>query len=252
MLARFAAEYGIDYDMLSDVGSETIEALGLLNDHIREQQAFFGKDYKERHHRLPYPGTFVLDEDGVVVSKTFEDSYRDRPSADYLLMDSEESDLDPRYEAIAVDRGITLRARVTDQTYLPLQKTMLRLRLDIADGHHIYVEPVPDGYQALEVELVRTDGVASWEPKIPTGRPHAVEGLNERFHVLEGTVDLALPFKVAGSGHDVVGRERAERLDDGDVTLTAIVRYQVCTDDRCFPPSERRLAVPLVEGELIR
>ncbi|MDX1747732.1 MAG: protein-disulfide reductase DsbD family protein, partial [Halobacteriales archaeon] len=111
---------------------------------------------------------------------------------------------------------------------------------------------VPDGYRALEVELVHTDDVASWEPEIPAGRLHTVEGLNERFHVLDGTVDLEVPFKVSGSNHDIVGRERVRPLEDGDVTVTAVVRYQVCTDDQCFPPSERRLSVPLVEGALIR
>lgn len=253
VLSSFATRYGIEFDLLSDVGSETIERLGLLNQHVRQQQAFFGREVKERHHRLPYPGTFLLDEDGMVVSKTFEDSYRDRPSADYLLRTSTDGDTGAAYEAITHDQGVVLRAWVTEAAYRPLQKTLLHLRLELAEGHHVYVPPVPSGYQPLDVEVEGTgDRTEVWEPEIPPGRPHTVEGLDERFHVVGGTIDLAVPFKASGRAHDLVGRDRNPPLEDGDVTLTATVRYQVCTDDQCFPPSERRLAIPLAEGALIR
>jgi hypothetical protein len=252
VLSSFATRYGVEYDLLSDPGSETIEQLGLLNEHVREQQTFFGREVKDRHNRLPHPGTFILDEDGIVVSKTFDDSYRDRPSSDYLLTQSIGSDDRAAYETTARDQGVSIRAWVAEHTYRPLQKEMLHLRLDLAEDHHVYVPPVPNGFQPLEVEIAQSDRVMSWTPDLPAGRPHTVTGLDERFHVVDGTIELAVPFKVSGPSHDLDGREREHPLSDGAVTLDVVLRYQVCTTDACLPPSERRLAIPLAEGALVR
>jgi len=37
---------------------------------------------------VPYPGTFILDAKGVVVSRYFEDDYRERVSASDILLRS--------------------------------------------------------------------------------------------------------------------------------------------------------------------
>jgi hypothetical protein len=60
-----------------DQGSHTIGALGLLND----THAFYGIQTREDQQGVAYPGTFVLDEQGVVVDRRFEQSYRVRPTA---------------------------------------------------------------------------------------------------------------------------------------------------------------------------
>jgi hypothetical protein len=48
---------------------------------VAEQQAFYGVPVRDFHYGIPYPGLFVLDEEGVVVEKRFEQSYRHRPNA---------------------------------------------------------------------------------------------------------------------------------------------------------------------------
>lgn len=85
VLRDFTREHGITFHMLSDEGSEVIRRLGMLNTQIAEQQAYYGFAVTERHRGLPHPGTFVLDEHGVVTDKHFDQSYRDRPSGDFLL-----------------------------------------------------------------------------------------------------------------------------------------------------------------------
>jgi len=85
VLAAFAEQHGISFSLLSDEGSQTIRRLGLLNEHVAEQQAFYGRGVEPRHQGIPYPGLFMLDETGVVVSRQFEQSYRVRPAPDVLL-----------------------------------------------------------------------------------------------------------------------------------------------------------------------
>ena len=60
--------------MLSDAGSKTIIAYGLLN-----------KDAKGKTEGIPYPGTMLIDREGVIRAKLFLDGYRDRSTANDLI-----------------------------------------------------------------------------------------------------------------------------------------------------------------------
>ncbi len=71
---RFALKRGIDFTLLSDPGSATIDAWGVRNARASGRTA-----------GIPVPGLFVLDPDGVVRAKLFERDVRERPSPDRLI-----------------------------------------------------------------------------------------------------------------------------------------------------------------------
>jgi peroxiredoxin Q/BCP len=73
-LARFAAKRKITFPLLSDSGSRTIRAYGLLN-----------KEAKGQAEGIPYPGTMVIDPEGVIRAKLFLKGYRDRHSKEQLI-----------------------------------------------------------------------------------------------------------------------------------------------------------------------
>jgi peroxiredoxin len=60
--------------LLSDAGSKTIKAFGLLN-----------REAKGKTEGIPYPGTVIIDRDGVIRAKLFLDGYRERPTAAALI-----------------------------------------------------------------------------------------------------------------------------------------------------------------------
>ena len=70
VLAAFADVKHIEFPLLADKGSKTIEAYGILN-----------KDAKG----VPYPGTFVLDKNGVVRAKLFNEGYEKRHTTAELV-----------------------------------------------------------------------------------------------------------------------------------------------------------------------
>jgi peroxiredoxin len=74
VLAGFAKKAKITFPLLSDSGSKTITAYGLLN-----------KEAKGRTEGIPYPGTMVIDRDGIVRAKLFVDGYRDRHTSAELI-----------------------------------------------------------------------------------------------------------------------------------------------------------------------
>jgi len=79
VLARFAQRRKITFPLLSDAGSKTITAYGLLN-----------KDAKGRGAGIPYPGTMLIDRDGIIRAKLFLDGYRDRHSSAALIKAAKE------------------------------------------------------------------------------------------------------------------------------------------------------------------
>jgi peroxiredoxin Q/BCP len=74
VLSGFTQKRKIQFPLLSDPGSKTIEAYGVLNE-----------EAKGRTKGIPYPGTFLIDQQGVIRAKLFHEGYRQRHSTDELL-----------------------------------------------------------------------------------------------------------------------------------------------------------------------
>ena len=101
MLAGFSRRHGITYPLLSDVGSATIKRYGILNTVVEEALGPNGKDPRvladlrmfatggepaERHRGIPFPGTFIVDRQGRVTSRFFEDYYWERNTTANILL----------------------------------------------------------------------------------------------------------------------------------------------------------------------
>ena len=70
MLKKFSDAQKIAFPLLSDSGSKTIEAYGILN-----------KDTEG----LPHPGTFILNKQGIIRARLFNEGYRNRHTTDELV-----------------------------------------------------------------------------------------------------------------------------------------------------------------------
>lgn len=239
MLGAFAERWGISFPLLSDEGSQVIRALGLLNDYVEEQVRFYGVAPRAEHQGIPYSGLFLLDENGVVVEKQFEQSYRHRPVTalvlDEMLGVNEPA---PERPTLSDAPGLSVAAWLDAAVYRPYQKLRLHLALRIEPGMHLYAAPAPDGYTPLTVELAPAERLSVWPLIAPAPRPFRVAGLEESFLVYEGTCRVSLPFSI-----DLVA---------GDLALEARVSYQLCSATACYPPATVALSIPLVGEDLIR
>jgi hypothetical protein len=253
VLAKFAAEQGIAYDLLSDEGSVVIERLGLLNPHIGAQQAFYGRPADRRHEGLPYPGTIVLDEDGTVVARHFEQSYRPRIGAGTVLRRATGAP-PPRAARSTTSRhdAVTVTAFLDSEDFRPLEVHELHVELRVDEGWHLYTDPVPDGYTPLRVDVRADSEIEVWPAELPTGRPFRVQGLPEEFSVVDGTVLASVPFKLPGAGFELDGRAREEPAPPRPVTLQVDVRYQACSGIECLPPTTVRLRLRMEESENVK
>jgi len=74
VLASFAEKAKIEFPLLSDPESKTIEAYHILN-----------HEAKGKGEGIPLPGTFVIDQKGIIRAKLFLEGYRERHSTEALI-----------------------------------------------------------------------------------------------------------------------------------------------------------------------
>ncbi len=80
VLKEFAAKRNVTFPLLSDPASQTIIAYSLKN------QEMDGKSFGRVHlEGVPYPGTLLVDQAGVIRAKLFLKGYKDRHSVEELL-----------------------------------------------------------------------------------------------------------------------------------------------------------------------
>ena len=238
MLARFAEKRGISYTLLSDIGSKVIERLGLLNQHLAEQSAYYGVQPRDHHVGTPYPGTFVLDGNGIIVDKQFEQSYRVRPTSTALLEElGGSSNLNFPTAHVAGD-GVEIIARLNSATYYPYQKLLLGVDVRLAPELHVYGRPISDDYTPVDVTVEPLEGLDVATLDLPAPRLKAVGGLDELFPIYEGSLHATLPLLLT--------------KNHGETNLAVNIRYQACSDTLCFPPKEVTLTLTLAGEDNVR
>jgi peroxiredoxin len=238
-LAAFAEKNGITYPLLSDQGSRVITELGLLNRHIAEQNAAYGIQSSPRQQGIPYPGIFVLDEQGVVTEKRFYQSYRERETGAGLLraIFAIESDVHGPVAAFQAE-GVSVHAWLDSGAYRFYQRLNLSVRLDVASELHVYGLPIPEGFIPLTAEVTPVEGLEVGPLELPQPQPFRVEGLGEQFFVYTGTVMArrAITFT---------------KRDAGDLMLQISVRFQACSQSDCLMPVSTALELPVTAAALV-
>ena len=240
VLADFAAREGITFPMLSDEGSEVISRLGLRNDRVHEQHAVFGFTPNPKHEGVPYPGVFVLDEEGLIVGRRFFDLYRERETGSGLLERALGLDIaihGAMSESTAGSAHVSVRLDADD--YKSHQRVWLYVDVDLDPGGHVFAVPAEAGFTALDVEIDSIDGLFVGSAEWPASTPLDIEGVGADIPVYEGSVRGAIPlrfFMPRGAG---------------DLTVTGRVRLQVCTATMCDLPGSVEFALPIAEGRFV-
>ena len=226
-LADFASKHAIAYPLLSDEGSVQITALGMLDQHLDEHHATFGVTTRDDQRGVAYPMTFALDTDGHVESKLAETNYRTRNGPQRLLRLLTGESVASAGIAVST-RGDVVSAvvRLDAASYFAYQRLGLRVRVEAEPGWHIYGPTTPGGYTPVSIRLANAPaGLSLGEIRWPPTTPFRIEGLNERFEVYEGVVELDIPI------HFVINR------GSGNVRFDVRIDYQTCSSTECLPPS---------------
>ena len=196
------------------------------------------------HYGIPFPGFFLLDEDGVVVDKLFNRHLAHRDGVERIL-DTFAGRItlgtgEPQ-GSVTEDDGIEISAFMRGGRGVLHIGPMRRLvvRFELPGGLHIYDQPVPDGMVATAVDVSGPDGLRFEPIEAPPTHPLTLPGLAEPLHVWDGTVDFVIPF--------FANSELARALfqNDPSITLEVAVRYQACDDEQCFLPRTHTITLDI-------
>lgn len=222
ILHSFAERRGIHFPLLSDPDSKVIRELGILNETVPKDNAFFG---------IPYPGSFVLDARGVITAKYFEDDYRERyTSADIL---THQFGAEPGASKSEVEgRQLKLTATASNSIVAAGQRVSLALDIELRPNMHVYA-PGVEGYIPIEWTMKQSDASMAHDVAYPASVKLHLAAIDETVPVYRDHFRLKRDITIAQDA-----KVRPLLDSSGKFTIEGTLRYQACDDRVCYIPQE--------------
>jgi hypothetical protein len=220
VLKNFAGRQHITYPLLSDPDSAMIRTYGILNDTVRTGTVQFG---------IPYPGTFVVNAKGVIVSKYFEDNFRERISASDILV-RQFGEATAAASGKTETRSLRLTAGSSMQVAYPGERVTISVDLDLKPKMHVYA-PGVEGYIPIDWKMEEGPAAKPYPVTYPPPEKLHLKAIQEVAPVYRRHLHLLREI--------TFGQEAAVKplvSPNGDLVLKGSLRYQACDDRQCFLP----------------
>jgi peroxiredoxin len=226
VLADFTARRHISFPLLSDSGSAVIRQYGIFNTTIPESnRQSFG---------IPFPGTFILNRQGVVTSRFFESAYQERTTVGSMLVRLG-NDIDIAAMKISSPQ-LEISTYATDQTVAPGTHFSIVLDVKPAARVHVYAPGAAD-YKVIALTVKPQPGLLVRAAQYPTPEDYFFRPLNEHVPVFQKPFRLAQDLMI-----DASAETQAALKDVASMTVNGMLSYQACDDKVCFAPQSVPLA----------
>jgi AhpC/TSA family/Disulphide bond corrector protein DsbC len=261
ILADFSRRRGITFPLLSDAGSATIKAFGLLNTlaedavgpdkddpavavDVHTFVAAAGVAPDPARIGMAFPGTLILDRQGRVTSRFFEDLYIERNTVSSILMK-----LGGTGRSVTGAKVSTAQLEVTtypsDPAVAPGNRFMLALNIEPHPGVHVYA-PGATSYRVIALTIAPQPLVRVLPLKYPASETYFFKPLKERVPVYRKPFTLLQELVLEGTPEAQKALRGRESL-----TLTGTLDYQACDDTLCFTPASVPLSWTLTLRPLV-
>lgn len=234
-LKRFADSRGITFPLVSDPGSAIIKRFGLLNETV---------DAKTRAYGIPHPGTFILDRNGKVTARFFEDAYQERYTAATVLAAIGAAGVST---ATPVQTPhLTVRVGLSDTTAAPGHRLAITTDVTPNPGMHLYA-PGKHDYQVVQLTLDPQPWLIVHDTAYPASEIYHFKPLDERVEV------FSRPFRLRRDVTLSATPESQKLLGSlTNVTITGTLEYQACDDKVCYNPARVPFSLPVTLKALDR
>jgi hypothetical protein len=218
-LQAFSTARGITFPLLADRGSAIIKRYGLFNTTVEPSSSTYG---------IPFPGTFIVDRRGVVLSRHFESAYQERNTVASILVRQGVSPTGPL--VTAETPHLRLTAAVTDEVVAPGERISVVVDVTPNRGMHVYA-PGAHTYRVVRLTLDSRPWTRIHEPVYPASEIYHFKPLDERVEVYQK------PFRLVQDVTVLATRE-VQKLLAGQptVTIDGRLEYQACDDTVCYQP----------------
>ena len=247
VLAGFSQQQGITYTMLSDVGSETIKRFGILNPvpewaigpdkddpavkaEVQKYVSVVGAN--ARMVGIAFPGTFILDPQGRVKQRFFEDFYIERNTVSNLLIKTGEN----TGAVIAATKVSTAHLDLTtypsSPALAPGDRFSVVLDVQPHSQIHVYAPGAEaNGYRVISFAIDPDPLVRVLPVQYPASEIYFFQPLNERVPVFQKPFRMVQELVLGG---DL--QAQAALRGKQNVTVKGTLQYQACDDKVCFNP----------------
>jgi hypothetical protein len=177
VLKNFADRQHIRYPLLSDPESKIIRDFDILNETVPTGTAQYG---------IPYPGTFILDTQGRVIAKYFEDDYRERVSASDILIRQFGKSVDVQGDVVET-KHLRLATAASTPRARPGHRIVLSLEIDLKPKMHVY-SPGVQGHIPIEWKLEAGTLAKLHAFEYPPSKQMRLKAISETVPVYQGHV----------------------------------------------------------------
>jgi peroxiredoxin len=237
VLQNFARKQNLTIPLLSDTGSSVIKAFGLLNGNPDPSAPAFG---------VPFPGTYIIDERGVVTARYFDDDPAERFTASAILAHELLSDAvsdvvaanvaanvaarDASVRNVIETPQLTLTWSASDSTVTPGSRIALILDIEPKPKMRI-LAPGAQGFIPLEWQMGASKAWIAFPLPYPAGRSLRLPGVIESLPVYDRRIRLVRDVAV-GQANEIA----ASLTPDRNLSVEGSFRFQACDEKECFPP----------------
>jgi peroxiredoxin len=244
VIASFSRQQGITFPLLADEGSATIKRYGILNPlpevalttgsddpalRAEIQKYVSGGSPGARMVGIAFPGTFMVDRQGRVTSRFFEDFYIERNTVASLMLK-----LGAGTAPVNATKISTAHLEATtypsDGAIAPGNRFTLTLDVAPRPGMHVYA-PGASGYRVVSLDIEEQPFVRALPIQYSASEIYFFAPLNERVPVYQKPFKLLREVVVEGSPQAQAALKGREAI-----TLNGALEYQACDDKICFNP----------------
>jgi hypothetical protein len=236
--------------MLSDVGSATIKRYGILNTVADEALGPNAKDPAvmadfqrtvsvtqpaERFRGIAYPGTFMLDRQGRVTARFFEDYYWERNTVSNVMLRLGAGGT-PVGAIQASTEHLNLKAYPSDASVSLGTRFSLVVDITPKPGMHVYA-PGAANYRIVTLDIEPQAHVRTLPIRYPASEIYNFVPLNERVPVYRKPFTLAVqvvPEATAEARQALAGKN--------ELVMRGTLEYQACDDKVCYNPASLPLS----------
>ena len=251
VLAGFAEKRGISFPLLSDEDSSVIENYGILNKLAAQALGPNGNDPDLKAAAdtyvsvggafaeavgTPYPGTFMLDANGIVEARFFEDFYRERNTTANVMLQ-----LGIGLDPVAAIEGSTAEldfvAYASNTFVFAGSRIAIAVNVEPNADMHVYAPGAEEmGYRVIRLNLHENPGFRFEPVEYPPSKIYHFKPLDEHVPVYEESFTLLQEVVVRASG-----KAQAALREVDELTFTGSLDYQACDHEICYLPE----SVPL-------
>jgi peroxiredoxin len=210
VLAELSKRRSITFPLLSDSGSATIKRYGIFNTAVPPNNP--------QMYGIPFPGTFIVNPQGIVTERFFEPTYQERTTVASILVQLGRTVDVPATKVSSAQ--IDISTFTSDLAVAPGEHFSLVLDIRPSTGAHVYAPGVKD-YTPIALSLQPRAGLIVGKAQYPQSELYHFEPLDEYVPVFQR------PFRIV---QDVAIEATATQR----LTIKGKLTYQACNDNLCF------------------